>query len=90
MQFCLESLKKAMPADAKLKFRTSTRTLGRNSGHVSVTDYKNKRTRGLLVVTNAMYNYACLFSLQMCIGANVKRKKMEVIFSACKDGHIHR
>ena len=42
MQACLESLEKAMPADAKLQFRTNTRTQGRNGGHVSGTDYKNK------------------------------------------------
>ena len=42
MQACLESLEKAMPADAKLKFRTNTRTDGKNGGHVSGTDYKNK------------------------------------------------
>jgi hypothetical protein len=42
MQACLESLEKAMPADAKLKFRTNTRTEGKNGGHVSGTDYKNK------------------------------------------------
>ena len=42
MQACLESLEKAMPADAKLKFRTNTRTEGRNGGHVSGTNYTNK------------------------------------------------
>ena len=42
MQACLESLEKAMPANAKLKFRTNTRTDGKNGGHVSGTDYKNK------------------------------------------------
>jgi hypothetical protein len=42
MQACLESLEKAMPADAKLKFRTNTRTVGRNGGHVSGTNYTNK------------------------------------------------
>ena len=35
MQACLESLEKAMPADAKLKFQTNTRTEGKNGGHVS-------------------------------------------------------
>ena len=30
MQACLESLEKAMPADAKLKFRTNTRIEGKN------------------------------------------------------------
>jgi hypothetical protein len=42
MQACLESLEKAMPADAKLEFRTNTRTKGRNGGHVSGTNYMNK------------------------------------------------
>jgi hypothetical protein len=28
-----------MPANAKLKFRTNTRTEGKNGGHVSGTDY---------------------------------------------------
>ena len=42
MQACLESLEKAMPADAKLKFQTNTRTEGKNCGHVSSTDYTNK------------------------------------------------
>ena len=31
-----------MPAATKLKFRTNTRTEGRNGGHVSGTDYTNK------------------------------------------------
>ena len=42
MQACLESLAKAMPADAKLKFRTNTCTEGRKGGRVSGTNYKNK------------------------------------------------
>ena len=42
MQACLESLEKAMPANAKLKFRTNTRTEGKNGGHVSGTNYTNK------------------------------------------------
>jgi hypothetical protein len=42
MQACLESLEKAMPADAKLQFQTNTRTEGKNGGHVSGTDWSNK------------------------------------------------
>jgi len=42
MQACLESLEKAMPADVKLKYRTNTRTEGKNGGHVSSTDWSNK------------------------------------------------
>ena len=42
MQACLESLEKAMPADAKLKFQTNTRTEGKNGGHVSGTNFTNK------------------------------------------------
>ena len=32
----------AMPADVKLKYRTNTKTEGRNGGHVSGTDWTNK------------------------------------------------
>jgi hypothetical protein len=42
MQACLESLEKAMPADVKLKYRTNTKTEGKNGGHVSSTDWTNK------------------------------------------------
>jgi len=42
MQACLESLEQAMPADAKLQFQTSTRTQGKNGGHVSGTNWSNK------------------------------------------------
>jgi hypothetical protein len=41
MQACLESLKKAMPADAKLRCRTNTRTEGQRGGNVSGTDWTN-------------------------------------------------
>ena len=33
MEACLKSSENAMPADAKLKFRTNTRTEGRNGKH---------------------------------------------------------
>ena len=36
IQACLESLEKAMPADVKLKYRTNTKTEGKNGGHVSM------------------------------------------------------
>jgi len=39
MQACLVSLEQA---DAKLQFQTNTRTEGKNSGHVSGTDWSNK------------------------------------------------
>ena len=42
MQACLESLEKAMPAEAKLQYRTNTRTAGANGGHVSGMDWTNK------------------------------------------------
>ena len=42
MQACLESLEKAMPADLKLKYRTNTKTEGKNGGHVSSTDWTNQ------------------------------------------------
>jgi hypothetical protein len=42
MQACLESLEENMPEGSKLKFRTNTRTEGRNSGKVSGTDWTNK------------------------------------------------
>ena len=38
MQAALETLEKAMPADAKLQFQTNTRTEGKNGGHVSGAD----------------------------------------------------
>ena len=41
MQACLESLEKAMPADAKLRYRTNTRTEGKRGGKVSGTDWTN-------------------------------------------------
>ncbi len=42
MQASFGSSEKSMPADAKLKSRTSTRTEGRNRGHVSGTKYTNR------------------------------------------------
>ncbi len=42
MHACLESLEKAMPADAELKFRTNTRTEGESGGHVPGANYANK------------------------------------------------
>ncbi len=41
VQACLESLEKAMPADRKLKFRTNTRTEGKDDGYMSGTNYTN-------------------------------------------------
>jgi len=41
MQACWESLEKAMPADVKLKYRTNTKTEGKNGGHVSSTVWTN-------------------------------------------------
>ena len=42
IQACLESLDKDMPKDAKLHFRTTTRTSGARGGKVSGTNYQNK------------------------------------------------
>ena len=42
MQAFLESLEKAMPADARLQFQTNMRTEGKNGSHVSGTDWSNK------------------------------------------------
>ena len=42
MHACLESLEKAIPADAELKFRTNTRTEGKNGCHVPGSNYSNK------------------------------------------------
>jgi hypothetical protein len=39
MQACLESLEKAMPADAKLRYRINKRTEGQRGGKVSGTDW---------------------------------------------------
>jgi hypothetical protein len=41
MQPCLESLEKAMPADAKLLYRTNTRAEGQRGGELSGTDWTN-------------------------------------------------
>ena len=41
MQACSKSLEKAMPADAKLRDRTNTRTEGQTGGNVSGTDWTN-------------------------------------------------
>jgi hypothetical protein len=42
LQARLGSLEKAMPAGAKLHFRTNTRTGGKHGGHASGTDWSNK------------------------------------------------
>ena len=42
IQACLESLDKDMPKDAKLHFRTTTRTSGARGGRVPGTNYQNK------------------------------------------------
>jgi len=41
MQACLESLEKAVPAVAKLRYRTSPRTEGQMGGKVHCTDWAN-------------------------------------------------
>ena len=42
MQACLKSPERTMPVDSKPKFRTNTRTEGKNGGHVPGTYCTNK------------------------------------------------